>query len=81
MNIKKTLTLFFLLLFLSSTGCAYRHYLGMHGPSITSSPEIHVDVQDDAECLECHDPQMQADAPPTNHPNFKGCLKCHNDAL
>jgi hypothetical protein len=41
MMIKKTVTFFFLLLFLSSTGCAYRHYLGMHGPSINSNPEIH----------------------------------------
>ena len=80
MIIKKALTLFFLLLTLSSAGCAYRHYLGMHGPSINSSSEIHVDIQDDAECLDCHDPQTSSDAPPTNHPNFKGCLKCHNDA-
>lgn len=80
MNTKKILTVVFLLLLLLPTGCAYRHYLGMHGPSIKSSPEIHLDAQNDDQCLECHAPNTPTDAPPTSHPGFKGCLKCHNDA-
>ncbi len=80
MNANKTLTVFFLLLLLSSAGCAYRHYLGMHGPSIRSTPGIHIDLQTDDQCLECHDPHKPTDAPPTTHPGFKGCFKCHNDA-
>ncbi len=80
MNTPKKLTIVFLLFLLSSSGCAYRYYLGLHGPSIKSNPEIHIDVQNDDQCLECHDPHTPTDAPPTSHPDFKGCLKCHNDA-
>ena len=80
MNTKGILTIVCLLLLLSSAGCAYRHYLGMHGPSIKSSPGIHIDVQNDDQCLECHDPQTATDGPPTSHPDFNRCLKCHNDA-
>jgi len=44
-------------------------HLGFHGPSIK-----------DRECIKCHhgdDPQ----GPLTPHPNFSGCLKCHNDEI
>ncbi|RPH43654.1 MAG: hypothetical protein EHM86_00905 [Desulfobulbaceae bacterium] len=77
MNFKKTLTTALLLLLLASSGCAYRHYLGMHGPSINNSPDIHLDAKNDEQCLQCHNPETPTDAPPTNHPRFKGCLKCH----
>jgi hypothetical protein len=72
-----------ILLFLASlalvSGCAYGHYLGMHGPSIQARPEVHVNVSSDAECLQCHHPDKNPSGPPTSHPQFKGCLKCHND--
>jgi len=68
----------FLILLLSS-GCAYRYYLGMHGPSIKRYPEIHQGVTKDSECLECHHPERNPTGPPTTHPDFTGCLKCHND--
>ena len=61
------------------SGCAYRHYLGMHGPSIRQFPEVHEGVREDAECLACHHPDRDPNGPPTSHPQFKGCLKCHND--
>jgi hypothetical protein len=60
-------------------GCAYRHYLGMHGPSIKAYPDIHEDVKDDDQCLACHDPDNDPQGPGTSHPGFKGCFKCHND--
>jgi hypothetical protein len=63
------------------TGCAYRYYLGMHGPSILNSPEVHEGVTEDSECLECHHPERDPEGPPTPHPQFTGCLKCHNDPL
>lgn len=63
-------------LFLS--GCAHTAYLGFHGKSVKAFPEIHASVQSDAQCLECHHPD-NAQGPPTPHPNFTGCLKCHND--
>ncbi len=62
-------------------GCAYRHYLGVHGPSVLNSPDIHEGVTDDAECLSCHHPDMNPTGPPTSHPQFTGCIKCHSDAL
>jgi hypothetical protein len=63
-------------------GCAYRHYLGLHGPSIKLYPDIHEGITEDHECLECHHPDQDPyDGPPTSHPNFTGCLKCHNDGL
>jgi hypothetical protein len=63
------------------TGCAYRYYLGMHGPSIRNSPDVHEGVTEDSECLECHHPERDPTGPPTTHPHFAGCLKCHNDPL
>jgi hypothetical protein len=62
-------------------GCAYRHYLGMHGPSVRRYPDIHEGVTADAECLACHDPDGDLVGPPTSHPQFVGCLKCHNGIL
>lgn len=77
----RTLTLALLLAALFGiSGCAYRYYLGMHGPSIRSSPEIHeASVREDAQCLACHGPAGAGDAPQTTHPHFRGCLKCHSD--
>lgn len=63
------------------TGCAYRYYLGMHGPSIRNFPDVHEGVTEDSECLECHHPERNPAGPPTSHPQFTGCLKCHNDLL
>ncbi len=69
-----------LLVFL--TGCAYRYYLGMHGPSIRQHPEVHKGATKDQQCLKCHDPKLKdAQGPPTTHPQFTGCIKCHNDAV
>ena len=36
---------------------------------------------EDYECLECHHPDKDPEGPPTTHPNFTGCLKCHNDDI
>ena len=63
------------------TGCAYRHYLGMHGPTIQRFPEVHEGAYRDDECLACHHPDRDPQGPPTSHPQFTGCLKCHNDPL
>lgn len=60
-------------------GCAYRHYMGLHGPSIRSTPDIHEGVTEDADCLDCHHPDRDPVGPPTSHPQFTRCLKCHND--
>jgi len=62
-------------------GCAYRHYLGLHGPTVRGTPDIHDGVTEDAECLGCHDPDGDPIGLPTSHPQFTGCLKCHNDPL
>jgi len=62
-------------------GCAYRYYLGLHGLSIRLHPEQHAAVSLDSECLQCHDPENGPVGPPTSHPHFTGCLKCHNDAI
>jgi hypothetical protein len=70
----------FVLLFIN-LGCAYRYYLGFHGPSVKLHPEQHEGVRQDKECLECHDPQNDPEGPPTTHPQFTGCLKCHNDEV
>lgn len=72
------LSLVCLLMVLMGTGCAYRHYLGLHGPSIALYPESHQGVVEDVRCLECHHPDTNPSGPPTSHPQFKGCLKCHN---
>lgn len=60
------------------SGCAHTAYLGLHGKSIRSFPEIHEAAFSDTECLACHHPE-DATGPPTPHPGFTGCLKCHND--
>lgn len=62
-----------------SIGCAYRHYLGLHGPSIKRHPDIHAGITADRECLECHHPDKTPQGPPTSHPQFTGCINCHND--
>ena len=81
MNKKTALTLALLAALTASGGCAYRHYLGMSGPTTRNSPDIHTEaIKEDGQCLECHFPKDNSgDAPITSHPNFKGCLKCHND--
>ena len=61
-------------------GCSYRAYLGLHGASIKLYPDEHESAVSDNQCLECHHPDS-AEGPPTPHPNFKGCLKCHNDEI
>lgn len=65
------------MLMLGLAGC---YYLGMHGPSIRQFPDVHAGVTEDAECLECHHPDHSV-GPPTSHPDFVGCLKCHNDDI
>jgi hypothetical protein len=81
MNRKNLLTVAVLVILMASSGCAYRYYLGMHGPSTRNYPETHGEsIKEDGQCLECHaSKDNAADAPVTSHPNFKGCLKCHND--
>jgi len=83
MHKKQLLTLALLATLTTTAGCAYRHFLGMHGPTIKNYPEIHLDsIKEDAQCLECHAPKNSAgDAPATSHPDFKGCLNCHNDSV
>jgi len=73
--------IFFLIMFFTMFGCAYRYYLGFHGPSIKLHPDQHESVLQDKECLECHDPNNDIEGPPTSHPHFTGCLKCHNDDI
>jgi len=70
-----------LVVWASLFGCAYRYYLGIHGPSIRLYPDVHAGVTEDKECLACHHPDRGPEGPPTSHPNFEGCLKCHNDDL
>jgi hypothetical protein len=77
--IKCFLAIFFAAMVLA--GCAYRYYLGMHGPSVRRHVEIHAGIRMDKECLECHTSSNNPGVPATNHPQFTGCLKCHNDAL
>ncbi len=79
MKRKRALTLALLVVLTTSGGCAYRYYLGMHGPSIINSPEIHTaSITEDVQCLECHSPKNHSgNAPITTHPNFTGCIKCH----
>lgn len=83
MNRKRLLTFAFIVVLMSSAGCAYRYYLGMHGPSTRNFPEVHTaDITEDAQCMQCHAPtDNSGDAPVTSHPGFKGCLKCHSDAV
>ena len=79
MTIKRLFHGVALLAILFLSGCAYRYYLGMHGPSMQQSPGIHEGVTQDADCLNCHRPGPDPTGPPTSHPGFTGCLKCHND--
>lgn len=65
------ITLFF-------SGCGHMAYLGWHGPSIQLHPDIHEFVEEDDQCLECHHPD-NPEGPASLHPNFTGCIKCHND--
>lgn len=77
---KRLVRILFLILLLTTLfGCAYRHYMGFHGPSIRFHPHVHEGVTEDQECLECHHPDRDPVGPPTNHPQFTGCIKCHND--
>ncbi len=64
-----------------ASGCTYRYYLGIHGPSIRLHPEVHQGFKMDSECLRCHHPDRDPVGPPTTHPGFTGCLKCHDDSL
>ncbi|MCP4367638.1 MAG: hypothetical protein GY797_05930 [Deltaproteobacteria bacterium] len=66
-------------LFLFFIGCGHLAYLGIHGKSIKSSPDIHQSAVTDEQCLECHHPDSEEEGPASPHPHFKGCLKCHND--
>ncbi|MCF6247655.1 MAG: hypothetical protein L3J69_09865 [Desulfobacula sp.] len=59
-------------------GCGHTAYLGMHGSSIRLSPEIHESMEKDVQCLECHDLDS-TEGPVNPHPDFTGCIKCHND--
>lgn len=81
MKLTTLIALIGLALMVFASGCAYRYYLGMHGPSIQQYAEIHADAKTDQECLECHHPERDPSGPPTTHPDFTGCLKCHNDPL
>lgn len=69
------------LVLLMLTGCAYRYYLGLHGPSIRRFPNVHAEAAEDAQCLACHHPDRDPVGPPTSHPGFVGCLNCHDDPL
>ena len=79
--LKKSIIVMALIFSILNFGCAYRHYMGLHGPSIKSFPDVHEGVTEDNECLQCHHPDRDPEGPPTNHPHFTGCLKCHNDDL
>ncbi len=71
-----------LMVFLPVFGCyGYRAYLGLHGKSIRLFPDEHEAVTEDRECLECHHPNNSEEGSPTPHPNFKGCINCHNDEI
>lgn len=59
-------------------GCGHKAYMGIHGKSIKSSLEVHDTVIQDSQCLECHHSD-KSEVPATPHPNFKVCIKCHND--
>ncbi|WP_373500271.1 hypothetical protein [Desulfococcus sp.] len=80
MNVLKKIMMCCIVLALFS-GCAYRYYLGVHGPSVKAYPDIHEGVTEDQDCLGCHHPDRNPTGPPTSHPQFTGCLKCHNDDL
>jgi len=72
-------TLFLLISACATTGL---YYLGFHGPSIKQFSEVHEGIRKDQECLECHGLNADdLDGSPTTHPQFVGCLKCHNDEI
>lgn len=75
----KKIVMFLVISMLLVYGCAYRHYLGIHGPSIKAYPEVHQSAATDDQCLACHHPEKKPVGPVTSHPGFKGCYKCHND--
>jgi len=77
-KMKKLYLLYSILAVVTVSGCAY---LGIHGPSILATPEVHSDVSTDSECLECHHLDRDKDTPQTPHPNFTGCIKCHTDPV
>ena len=79
---KSVRAIFLSTLLLSVFGCyGYQAYMGMHGKSIKLHPDVHdASMTADSQCLECHHPD-HAVGPPTPHPNFTGCLKCHNDEV
>jgi predicted CXXCH cytochrome family protein len=81
MPAKKTFAVVVFLCIAASSGCSYRYFLGVHGPSIKKSPDIHQTFREDGQCLDCHSPDKAQEAPPTSHPGFKGCLKCHNNDI
>ena len=76
---KKIAAFLFIVSLTLMCGCAYRYYMGMHGPSIKAYSDIHEGSKEDAQCLACHHPDNDPQGPPTSHPRFKGCFKCHND--
>jgi hypothetical protein len=75
---KRYLQLILMISMIIASGCAYRHYMGLHGPSIKAFADIHENVTKDEECLLCHHPAKNPQGPATSHPGIKGCLKCHN---
>lgn len=83
MNKHRLITAAALIAFSTTTGCAYRYYLGMHGPSTKNYPDFHLaSIKEDSQCLGCHATKEETpDAPQTTHPNFQGCLKCHSDEV
>jgi hypothetical protein len=80
MNILKTIMICCTIVILFN-GCAYRYYLGIHGPSVKALLDIHEGVREDQDCLSCHHPDEKPTGPPTTHPQFTGCLRCHNGEL
>ena len=64
------------LLLVAAPACAY---LGAHGPTIRSYPDVHKGAAEDTQCRECH-AGTAPEGPVSPHPGFHGCLKCHNDA-
>ncbi len=81
-NIAKKIRPFFLLMLICLTsGCyGYGAYMGLHGNSIRLHPDVHDGIIKDSQCLGCHHPNAP-EGPPTPHPTFSGCIKCHNDEL
>ena len=83
MKKQQVLTFFALITLTAMSGCAYRYYLGMHGPSTKNYPDVHsASIKEDSQCLVCHATKEETpDAPQTTHPTFTGCLKCHSDEV